>query len=206
MTARFKKSGFGLLELTVAVFTASSILLALVGLQRFVGEAYSFSFEEMQAVELARSGIDILVREIRKAKPSEFGSYPIEKADDQEFIFFADIDNDSRVERVRYFLEEEMLKKGVINPTDSIPAEYPIENESIKTIADYIRNNADPIFYYYNHDWPLIVEGNPLETPTRLIQTKYMRVFLRININPGKVPQNFELSSGVMLRNLKTNL
>jgi len=31
-------------------------------------------------------------------------------------------------------------------------------------------------------------------------------VFLIVNVNPGRAPQNAELSSGVQLRNLKTNL
>jgi hypothetical protein len=202
----YKQNGLGLLEIIIAVFLGSVVLMGLVGVQRLVSESSRFSFEEMQAVEEVRSGVDLLVREIRKAQPSESGSYPIEKADDQEFIFYADVDSDLQVERVRYFLDGTQIKKGVIQPTDTIPATYPQDQESIKIISDYIWNNSSPIFYYYNSDWPLITEGNPLETPSRLIETKYMRVFLRVNIDPSRLPQDFELSSGVQLRNLKTNL
>ena len=45
-----------------------------------------------------------MVKEIREARTSDDGSYPIEKARDKEFIFYSDIDKDGEVERVRYFL------------------------------------------------------------------------------------------------------
>jgi len=198
--------GFGLLEVIIAGFIGTVVLVGLVGVQRFVAESYSFSFEEIQAVEEARGGVDVMIKEIREAQPGEDGGYPIQQAADQEIIFYADEDNDGRVERVRYFLENTSLMKGTINPTDDIPALYPELDESTKVVADYIRNGSDPVFYYYNGEWPLSGAGNPLDTPSRLIDTKYMRVFLVVNVNPTKVPQNAELSSGVQLRNLKTNL
>lgn len=202
----FDQKGIGLLEITIVVFLLSVIIMAVIGVQRFVGESYRFSFEEMQAVEETRGGIDIMTKEIREAQPSENGAYPIVTANDQEFIFYADVDQDGQTERVRYFLEGAQLKKGVIQPTATIPVDYPIDQEQVSVVASYIRNGTDPIFYYYNGDWPLAEEGNPLSTPTRLKDTKYMRVFLRINIDPEKIPQDFELSSGAQLRNLKTNL
>jgi hypothetical protein len=198
--------GFGLLEIIITVFISTIFIFILVGLQRFVGESYNFSFTEVQSVEQARGGVDILIREIREAQNSESGSYTLERADDQEFIFYADVDNDEKRERVRYFLDGSDLIKGVIQPTSDIPPTYPAENETVKTISEYIRNGADPIFYYYNGDWPLVTEGNPLDTPARLVDTKYMRIFLRINVDPSKIPQEYELSSGVQLRNLKDNL
>jgi len=201
-----KEKGFGLLEVITTVFVLSIIFMAVVGLQRAISESAQFSFEEMQAVEEARSGIDLLTREIREAQPSGNGSYPIVKADDQEFIFFTDIDQDEEIERVRYFLADEKLQKGVIQPTETIPVQYPEEEEEVWTIVNYVQNQSEPIFYYYNGEWPLQTEENPLDTPTRLKETKYMRVYLVINMNPIHIPSNFALSSGVQLRNLKENL
>lgn len=198
--------GYSLVEVTVAVFLISVSLMALLGLQRFVGDTTRFSFEEMQAVEEARSGVDTLVREIRETLQSENGSYPLARADDQEIIFYADIDDDAEVERARYFLENAELRKGVIQPTDGIPAGYPESDEEVFTVAQFITNGTEPIFYYYDGNWPLSAEGNPLDTPSRLVDTKYMRVFLKVNVNPARVPRDFELSSGVQLRNLKENL
>lgn len=198
--------GLGLIEIIIGIFIITLLLIASLKMQQFVEDSARFSFEEMQAVEEARAGIDLMVRQIRETKDAGNGSYPIALADDQQFIFYADIDNDDKVEKIRYFLDGAELKKGTIEPLGTRPVSYPDDQEKIAVIASYIRNGTAPIFYFYNGDWPLVKEGNPLGTPTRLIETKYMRVFLRINVNPGKTPGDFELSSGTQLRNLKSNL
>jgi prepilin-type N-terminal cleavage/methylation domain-containing protein len=91
-----------------------------------------------------------------------------------------------------------ILKKGVIQPT-GYPVEYPPENEEITVLSQYIRNQL-PIFRYFDG------EGNELPAPARLEETKLMRVYLIINVNPERAPQDFELESNVQIRNLKTNL
>ena len=58
--------------------------------------------------------------------------------------------------------------------------------------------NVPPIFRYLDGN------GNELtELPTRLKDTKVMEVYLIINIDPTRPPQDFELKSAVQLRNLK---
>jgi type II secretory pathway pseudopilin PulG len=88
------------------------------------------------------------------------------------------------------------FRKGVTNPTGS-PLQYPQDQEVVTVLSQYVRN-APPIFRYFD------ASGNELtETPTRLKDTKVMEVYLIVNVNPQKVPQNFELRSAVQLRNLK---
>ena len=91
-----------------------------------------------------------------------------------------------------------VLKKGVIKPTGQ-PIEYPQDQEEISILSQYIRNQL-PVFRYFDDD------GQELTTPARLEETKLMRVYLMINVNPDRPPQNFELESNVQIRNLKTNL
>lgn len=284
--------------------------------------SHGYTWEQSQAIEEARRGIEIMTKEIRGARSGEGGSYPIVLADDKEFIFFSDIDNDGKTERVRYFLgnlisgsqtqecttslaggscnvtfsnffqgtlksaqvkvsvegdlgasneyveifadsqklgdlcktgcsdcagawqgtttlditslasdnsisfladanskvdpncphsmkarfefsflaeisgAEHELRKGVVEPTGS-PVQYPLNQEKISIISAYIRNTP-PIFEYYNKD------GNKIELlPARLVDTKLMKVFLVVNVNPNKPPQDFQLESFVQLRNLK---
>jgi len=106
--------------------------------------------------------------------------------------------------KVRFELswEEELsgasheFKKGVINPTSS-PVEYPLDQEEVSTLSFYVCN-APPIFEYFDS------QGNKItEYPAILIDTKLMKVFLVINIDPNRAPQDFELESYVQLRNLK---
>jgi hypothetical protein len=91
---------------------------------------------------------------------------------------------------------ENELRKGVIEPTPS-PVEYPSSQEKISILSSYVRNTS-PIFEYYD------ASGNKIETyPARLSDTKLMKVFLKINVNPNRAPQDFELESYVQPRNLK---
>ncbi len=90
------------------------------------------------------------------------------------------------------------LKKGITNPTE-YPVEYPQDQEQVSILSRYIRNQL-PIFRYFDG------QGEELPAPARLEETKLIRVFLIINVNPERAPQNFELESNVQIRNLKTNL
>ena len=89
-----------------------------------------------------------------------------------------------------------LLKKGVIHPVGH-PAQYSLDQEIITILSSYVRN-VPPIFRYFDGD------GNRLiETPARLKDTRLMKIFLVVNVNPEKIEENFELKSAVQLRNLK---
>jgi len=199
------KSGFSLIETIVIVAVFSLAIGAVFGVIYYFYRGQGYILEQVLAVESARKGIETMVKEIREAQSGDDGSYIIEKADDFEFIFYSDIDKDEAVERVRYFLEGSDFKKGVIEPVGQ-PVSYPLENEVISILSEYVRNGTQPIFTYYNGDYPEDTQNNPLSTPTRLQETKLMHVYLKINVDPDRAPLDFELESDVCLRNLKTNL
>jgi type II secretory pathway pseudopilin PulG len=88
------------------------------------------------------------------------------------------------------------FKKGVIEPT-GIPVTYPLDQEKVSVITSYVRN-IPPIFEYFDQN------GNKIEDyPARLKDTKVMKVYLVVNVDPNRPPQDFELKSSVQLRNLK---
>ncbi len=199
--------GLTLIEILLAL---SIMVVLIIAWQSFILRSYrgiSFGREQLSAIRSAQKGITIMTREIREASTAEDGSYPLEKADDNEIIFYSDIDEDQYVERVRYFVENNTLKKGTVEPSGS-PFTYNPDNETITTIAQFIRNNTstEPIFTYYNGDYPLDNTNNPLPTPSRLIDTKLIHIFVKINVDPKRSPKDFVLESDVQLRNLKTNL
>lgn len=286
---------------------------------------HSYQWQQALAISEARRGIETMIKEIREAREGENGAYPVELAGDKEFIFYSDIDNDSKTERVRYFLgkieektlvqecesrdvggscslsfsdfftgtlkeakitiflrgdlgrsneyvdiyllpeniklgticlsncvncseswqgmtvfdvttssldnhlsllfnasskvdplcspgnfsirarvelyiKEEVqgieLKKGVIKAIGDFPS-YPPETEKISVISQYVRN-APPIFEYFDK------EGNKIEEyPARLKNTKVMKIFLVVNIDPIQPPTEYQLESYVQIRNLK---
>lgn len=319
--------GFTLIEtlLTIAIFTLAMGIVT--GFIVMLYRTQSYGWEQSTAIDEARKGIETMVKELREAKEGDDGSFPIEKAEDKEIIFYSDIDKDAQTERVRYFLgtvssgsqvqkcvtytsggacdrtfsnflngnlisaqvkvsvegdlgmsneyveifadgqhlgdlcrtgcadcagawqgtaifdvlsqasdnsilfradassrvdsncsweepnhkmkayfelswTEEIIgagnefKKGVIDPTEP-PVSYPLDQEKVSVLSSYVRN-APPIFEYFD------ANGNKIiDYPARLVDTKLMKVFLVININPNRPPHDFELESSVQLRNLK---
>lgn len=328
MSGRIKIKGFTFIETMVAIFVFLLTLGAIAGLMVMVYRTYGFSWQQSLAINEARRGIEIMVKEIREARSGDDGSYPISKAQDKEFVFYSDIDQDGDTERVRYFLgtvgggsqtqecvtfnhggncqvtfsnflsgalesaqvkislegdfgwsqeyaevfadgiklgdlcrsgcsdcagawqgttlfdvtsqaqdnhlelladatsqvnafcdwqennhamkarfeltwsenlagTENELKKGVTKPTGS-PIGYPPSQEKISVISSYVRN-APPIFRYFDG------EGNEIiDLPARLADTKLMKVYLVIDVNPEREPEDFTLESAVQLRNLKS--
>ena len=199
---KYNKSGFTLIEFIVTIAITGIFSLGLIGLQRIMNNAALTSFGSYLDVDEANRGISIMVREIRNIRPADNAAYPLERAQDQEMIFYSDVDYDGDTDRVRYTLSGTSFVKGIINPV-GYPATYPQANEKVKTIAEKVRNDTDPIFYYYNGDWPDDTINNPLPSPTRLSETKLMKVYLKIsedNSNP------YILESYVQIRTLKDNL
>ena len=197
-------SGMTMVEAIMAIGLFLFISIALAGFVSGLYKAYYYSFEQSQAVVEGVTGVEIMVKEIREAVLGDDGSYMIESAQDFEFIFYSDIDKDQNTERVRYFLDGDNFKKGVIDPL-GIPPIYitnpadPQYQETIVALSKYVRN-APPIFRYFNGDL------QELPAPARLQDTKLMRLNLIINVRPNRSPTDFSLESEVQLRNLKTNL
>lgn len=200
-----KKAGFTLVEVIVAIFIFSIVVAGVAGFAIYYIRNYSFSFEETQSVGQAQQALTTMIREIREARSADNGAWPLTTLDDNSFIFYADVTNDERADRVRYFIEGTELKKGVIEPTQ-VPVSYPPANEVVKTIAYYIDNDTTSLFTYYNGDWPADQINNPLAPTNRLLNTRYVNIYLRINVETNTGSQPFELTSGVAIRSLKDNL
>jgi hypothetical protein len=93
----------------------------------------------------------------------------------------------------------------VVKPSGD-PPQYILADETINVISRYVRNGSLLFFTYYNGDWPTDTVNNPLPTLTRLSDTKLMHVYLKINIDPSRLPDDFDLESDIQIRNLKINL
>lgn len=320
--------GFTIVETLVVIAIFALVMGAVTAFIVMAYQTYGYTWQQSMAINETRKGIEIMVKEIREARTGDDGSYPIEKTQDKEFIFYSDIDKDGEIERVRYFLGtagsgnlvEECVtfddggfcdvtfsnflsgtlesaevkvsvegdfgwdnkeyaeiyadgekigdvcqtgcsdcaatwqgatifditeqatdssillearassqvnnfcdwqnpnhamkvkfelswtetlaggdtdfKKGVINPVGD-PIKYPSDEEEVSVLSSYVRNTP-PIFTYFDGD------GNEIEDyPSRLVDTKLMKVYLVIDIDPDRPPPAFELESSVQLRNLK---
>ena len=197
--------GFTLVEVLVATFIFAVVVAGAAGFLVYHLKNYSFSFEEYQSINHAQFAMTMMLRELREARSGDNGAWTLEQTDDNTIVFFSDVTGDSRTDRVRYFLDGTDLKKGVIEPTQ-VPVSYPTINEQITTIASFVNLAGNPLITYYNGSWPSDTVNNPLSNANRILNTRYVSVYLRIDVNPDYAAQPYELTSGVTIRSLKDNL
>lgn len=193
--------GFTLVE-TLVTFFISTIVITLTGLtfSQIIG-TNDFILDQAATLSAARGSIQQLAREIREAQSSEEGAYALESAEDFEISFYSDVDNDDRIELVRYYLDSNELWRGVIEPSDDPPT-YPSENENLRLISQAVVNQIDqPLFYYYNSDWPADTENNPLPESERLLNARLIEVSLLINTHPEE-QQSVVVKTTALMRNL----
>ena len=201
---RIKKyKGMSLVEMLVAI---SIFSMAIAGFTLLFARSWkinSYTIEMGQSSFAASQGVNTLVSYLRKARQGDNGAYAIQSADDNELVVFSDYNKNGSTERLRFYLEDSQLKMGIANPTGGIPKTYPINDEEVRILAERIVNlENEPIFYYYNKDYPGDIINNPVATPADVSEIKLVKIFLKINIDPNKAPDNIEMQSFVELRNL----
>lgn len=191
---KFNKNGFSLIEVLIAVLIASVLMMIV---NRFIIQSYksiTFASEQEKAIGSARDAINIMVKEIRSANSSEQGAYALLVTEEQNFIYYSDVDSDGETEKIRYFLEDNELKKVVTEP--GILMNYS-GTSATSTIADYMNNQEEIIFTYYDVDY--------LEVST-INDIRLVNIQLKINVTPEIVPNDYWARTDVHLRNLKDNL
>jgi type II secretory pathway pseudopilin PulG len=198
------QAGYTVIELIVAMSLFTAVVGVIIAFATYYFRNYSFSFEEHQMISQTQSAMTRMIREIREARTGEDGSWPIIRADDNMFVFNSDVTNDGKTDRVRYYLNGNEIMKGVIEPGDTADV-YPSDRERIFTVASFINNGGLPLFTYYNGSWPADQINNPLPEGSRIAGTRYVRIFMRADVNPGTGAEPFELESSVQIRNLKDN-
>lgn len=199
-----KNKGFTLIELLISIFIISILTVTVTTFQRDVFRLNSNLHNNLSAQLDLRHITKIMVSELRKAETSSVGGYPIGVASTSEIVFYSDLYDTGLKERVRYFLSNGKLKKGVITPSGN-PLTYSVSNEKISTlVSDVVSSSTLPIFQYYSEFY----NGNsaPLSQPVPITDIRLVKITVIIDKDPNMPPGEMIGTSQVNLRNLKNNL
>lgn len=195
-------AGFTLLETVIAI---GILGLVIVLSSEFINSGYRLFFinrDQAATLDQMRATLEKTAKEIRLAQNGDNGAYPIEQATASSLTIYTNADGDSNREKIRYFLDGIMLKRGVIKPVGSPVPQYLPQNETISTLATNIRNTD--IFSYYdkNYDGTTAALTFPVDTSrVRLIHLKFV-----VDVDPNKLPAAQSAETSVSFRNLKDNL
>lgn len=190
---------FSLVEIIIVVFILSLLGITVFKFQYDVFYLNDFLSQNLASQEKASRALKMMTSEIRTASPSSLGTYPLLETATSSFIFYSNIDADSHKERVRYFIEDGNLKKGVTKAVGD-PVVYDTSNEVVTEIVDNVLNTDTSVFTYYNSDYDGTSEA--LQEPFDISEVSLVKVTLIIGTDPMDSSMNFVLSTQVSMRNL----
>jgi Tfp pilus assembly protein PilV len=197
------KSGMTIVELMVAI---SIMLIGMAGFTLLFIRTWnsnSYTLEMGQSSMAVSQGVNKMSDYIRGAGQSDNGSYPIVSAQNFDLVLYGDYDKDGTTERLHFYKNNQDILMGVTEPAAAMPRTYPAGDQETITIASRIVNTAsEPIFYYYNKDYPGDAAHNPMSTPASVSSIRLVKIHLKININPNRAPDNIEMQTFVEMRNL----
>ena len=197
------KSGLTFVEMIMALFIFSIGMSAFAMLLSKTWQGNAYALEMGQDSMAASQGLNIMADYIRRANQGDDGSYPVQLAKDNELTIFCNYNNDTITERLHFYLSNQNLLMGITNPTTTLPKTYPAGDQTVVTLASHIVNTStDPIFQYFNSDYPADTTTNPMSTPASVADVRLVKVHLEVNINLAHAPDNITVQSFVEMRNL----
>jgi len=183
--------GFTLIEIIVVMGVLSLIYLLTSDMVIDGFRLTRYEAEQATAVETARKSMSTMTADIRGANASERGDYTLAIVEDDQLSFYNDVNDDSLMEKIRYYLDGTDLVREIYLP--GATNDYSVFDAS-STIASYVNNGDAPIFSYYN--------SNSEETAA-INDIKMIGIYIMINVTPAIAPNDYILESRVNLRNLK---
>ena len=189
------KKGVSLIELLTTIGLISVVSLLLVTLIAKGFQSYRFSREMIETQDQIAMVMRDFERKIR-------GATSVIRSDPAALTVLVYLPKDAypAPSQIRYFIEDNALKRGQIAPSGTEPIyTYPTENESVKTIAENITNGSH-IFDYYNDASVLIEDPVPADA------VRMIKITVTADKDTTQKPEALTEITTVSLRNLKINL
>jgi type II secretory pathway pseudopilin PulG len=188
--------GFTFIETLVWISIFTAAMMATVSALLYFYRTNSYAIEQAGAVSSAQRGLEQIMRTIREAAYSSQGAFPIHSIAANDFVFYADIDNDALIERVHFYLDGTDFMRGVAEATGN-PPDY-TTGETATAIAEYVRNTAQGIttFRYYDE------LGTEITNYTNWTSVRFVKATLAVNVNTATLPNQLTLDSSAAIRNL----
>jgi type II secretory pathway component PulJ len=194
------KRGQSILEFVIAIGIFALLILVIGTLEMYIFKAQRTN----QALTKVDQQIIILFRnftkELRTAQQSNTGSYWIATAQPTELVFYADINNDSLIERIHYVLSGTTLNRGMIKPTGN-PLAYNLASESLQPVVTNVQTGT--LFTYYGSDYDGITALNALPSPVNLQSIQLIKLSVT-TANPTQGLPPMTATTQVTIRNVRS--
>lgn len=206
MNNQIKKlnSGFTLIEVILSVAIFVIVGIGITALANSIFSHNRVTGTQSADADQARKASFKLMQELRNASSSNTGGHAVGEASNQQLTFYSNVDGGTDVERLRYYISNGKLYRGLLKPTGS-PLTYNAANETSVVVQNNVVNGANPLFYYYNGNYTGTEAA--LTQPVNITQVKLVKLDLQIDRNASRTgSQAYSVTSSGAIRSLKTNL
>lgn len=201
--AKRNLGGFTLIEIIVgmAILSVFTFSIGTFG-SRILQSRLNASDTLATQDEISRAVAPMLT-ELRSMQFASTGSYPIEAVSTSSIIFYSDINKDGPVERIRYFIQGNVLKKGVTVPSGN-PLSYTASTEKFLNILSGIVSDPNGIFAYYVDGAD--ISGNYMAMPVNDVSlVRVIKINLILDLTPNGPPGPLRFGTAIAPRNLRAN-
>ncbi|MCA9358299.1 hypothetical protein KC902_03495 [Candidatus Kaiserbacteria bacterium] len=201
-SVKHKTAGMTFIEMIVIISVYTVLVLVIFSSVTSLYRQNSYAMSQANEVDNARRGIMKWQQDTKEMTTGADGTYPVDVIDEHHMAFYGDTDLDNSVEYVEYILASTTLTKYIYDPVGTPPV-YNLGTPSAEeTLSLYVQNinQGVPTFTYFDND------GTQLSSTSPVIDVRYVKAQIIVNIDPVQSPGEFMLKSSVAPRNLKDNL
>lgn len=196
--------GMTLVEIIVSVGIITVVGMGVAAIQRNIIVNTTILQNTFVTQQKVQRALTKFVKEMRGATQSAGGAYAIEAASTSSITFFANVDADTSIERVRYYVASSTLYRGLTEPTGTI---YNMANEGAYALVHNIQNSSTtPIFEYYTKDYDGTSTSTALTSPINIPDVRLVKIMLPVEPSVARSSSFQTYSTQVSVRNLKDNL
>ena len=203
-----RNKGFTAVELLIVI---SIMVIVFVATTLFGRDIFALSTifrgsldEQFEARKLVKD----VVAEIRRIAPAQNGAYPLSNVSTSTMTFYVDLESDGVAERVRYYLDDTTLYKGVIVPSGN-PLVYDEDDEEISSYVELVINpsaSSTPIFEYFGNTYTGASTSDPMTYPISIEDVRHVSVTFVLDKYSNRDPGPISVTSHGTIRNLRDDL
>jgi type II secretory pathway component PulJ len=197
-----KSRGFTIIEILTVIAITITISGVLFAFQRNIFYWNNFLSNSLISQDEARRAFKVMSSELRSMAPSSTGAYALVQAATSSVTFYANIDSDAVVERVRYYVSGNTLKRGVLKPSGN-PLAY-TGTESTGDLLHSLTSATSTIFSYYNSNYDGTTAA--LSLPVDVAAVRLVKIQVSADADINRAPTILTFTTQISLRNLKDNL
>ncbi len=197
-----KIKGMTLVETIVLIAIYTILMLVITNSIVSLYQTNGYALAQTEEIDSARRGMIEWYKDVKEMTMAEDGTYPVAVIDEHQFGYYSDTDQDDSVEYIEYILAGTTLTKYTYSAAGTPPVYDMVTPTSEKILSLYVQNitQGTSTFLYYDEN------GVELNSASPLVDVKYIKAQLIVNIDPLRSPGEFMLRSSVAPRNLKDNL